>query len=72
MKRIVMTVSVFVEDDAYEPELSERGISVTQFLYDHICDWDGNTEGTVDVLFDHVEENVSIGDDEIFETVRIK
>lgn len=58
-----MTISVFVEDDVDDYHAC-RG------LYEHICEWDGNTEGTVDVLFEDIQEDVSIGDDEIFETVK--
>lgn len=58
-----MTFTVFVEDDMDEFNLGG--------IYYHLCDWEGNTEGTMCVDFSHVEHDVAIGDPEIFKTVPI-
>lgn len=73
MKRLTATFTVFLDDDQFDFEEKNRGMPgiAGQFFYDHVCDWEGNIHGTVDGIFDHIEDNVQIGDSDIFETVRI-
>jgi hypothetical protein len=76
MKRVTMTFTVFLENDLFVAESSGRGLPPDHMiecaLYDHLCDWEGNSEGTMDVSFANIEYDVEIGDPEKFETVRIK
>jgi len=62
MKRITMTFSVIVDD---EPECNGQKIpfdKMTHSLYEHICEWEFNEHGTVEIENESVEENIEIGD----------
>lgn len=65
MKKIVMTISVFVDDQPVSDcgQYSCEVDQITKALYDHICEWDFNVHVTVDVIHEQIIENAVIGVD---------
>jgi hypothetical protein len=64
MKKITMTFSVFVDD---EPTTgSGDTVSIDQAtcgLYEHICEWEFNAHGTVEIVDIKILDNAVIGVD---------
>lgn len=53
MKKLKMTITVFIDDEMAKP---------LESLYEHVCEWEGNTEGTVEVEMDEIIEDAIIGE----------
>jgi len=66
MKKVTLTFSVYVEDEFCQRIGGEH--KVTTALYEHICEWEGNENGTVEAIDEKMEneeifrQTVSLGD----------
>jgi hypothetical protein len=65
MKKITMTISVFVDDEPVsECENYSCPIErITHCLYEHICTWEFNVHGTVEVEDEDILDDAVIGVD---------
>lgn len=55
MKRVTVTFEVLIEDDAEYNGAKFTEDEVMKDLYDHVCEWVFNTEGTVEFINEKVE-----------------
>lgn len=63
MKKIIMTISVFVDDNpVFNGEICPPHL-ITKSLYDHIGLWEFNEHGTVEVIDEQIIDNAVIGID---------
>jgi len=60
-----MTISVFVDDNPVSEcgQYSCEQDQITKALYDHVCEWEFNVHGTVDVEIEKIIDNAVIGVD---------